>query len=98
MKDFDAPVLFVCAAGKTGVADLIVRWCNRFGYPCLVMSPDWDNVGKSAAYACNAEMISIASHLLVFKDSTSQDAAHLVELAISSGRQITTIHITPSNF
>lgn len=91
------PVLFISGAAASGADDLIIRWCKKFGYPCLQMPADWDTHGKSAGFQRNWEMNKLATALLSFWDEKSRGTAHMVEIAADKGIPTKVIKIeTPS--
>lgn len=82
----DEPILFVSGAAPSGADDLILRWCDKFCYPCLRMPADWDNEQhrpnfnkKAAGFIRNEEMANIATHLLAFFDGQSRGTQDMID-------------------
>lgn len=93
LERFDGPVLFISGKAPTGADDLIIRWCEKFKYPCLKMPADWDTNGKRAGYLRNAEMAKVGSHLLAFYDGQSRGTGHMIDTAIKEGLPSKIIYI-----
>jgi hypothetical protein len=92
LRDFDAPVLFISGAARSGADDLIIRWCHRFGYPCLQMPADW-NTGRGAGFARNTNMAILGTHLLAFHDGQSPGTQHMIDQAIRHRLSVRTLRV-----
>lgn len=73
------PVLFVSGCAPSGADDLIIRWCERYGYPCLKMPADWDTLGNSAGFIRNGEMSKVVNYLIAFWDGVSHGTADMID-------------------
>jgi len=89
------PVLFVSGAAASGADDLIIRWCDRFRYPCKRMPADWNNdrglpnFNKNAAgFMRNEEMAQIITHLLAFFDGESHGTQDMIARCEDKKRHI----------
>ena len=74
----DQPILFVSGAAPSGADDLIIRWCRRFHYPCLLVPADWDKYKKAAGFIRNTEMAKLATNGLGFWDEESPDTKQMI--------------------
>lgn len=81
LEEFTEPVLFISGAAPTGADDLIIRWCQKFNYPCKQVPADWDTQGKRAGFLRNTKMAEMATHVLAFYDGTSPGTKHMLEEA-----------------
>ncbi len=80
IKRFEGtPILFISGAATTGADDLIIRWCKKYGYPCLKMPADWDTFGKGAGFVRNGEMARVGTHLVEFWDGKSPGSADMID-------------------
>lgn len=80
------PVLFVSGEATSGADDLIIRWCDKFRYPCKKMPADWNNEkglpnfnSKAAGFMRNEEMAGVVNYLLAFWDKVSRGTGHMIE-------------------
>lgn len=96
----DGPVLFVSGAASSGADDLIIRWCQHYGYPCLKMPADWENVKgvpnfnkKTAGFVRNAEMAEVVSFLIVFFDGASPGTSDMISRCEAKGVPVITYEI-----
>jgi hypothetical protein len=92
LHELHAPVLFISGAARSGADDLIIRWCQRFGYPCLQMPADWSE-GRGAGFARNTSMAAVATHLLAFHDGHSPGTQHMIEQAVSKRLRVKTLRV-----
>jgi hypothetical protein len=79
-------VLFVSGAAHSGADDLIIRWCEKFRYPCLRMPADWNNDKgvanfnpRTAGFIRNADMASIITYYIGFWNGKSPGTGHMIE-------------------
>lgn len=109
IKPFDQPFLFISGKASSGADDLIIRWCQKFHYPCKEMPADWENLetphaviktrpdGKlynaHAGHERNLAMARLATHLLVFFDGKSPGTRNMLALAKQYKLVTTTILI-----
>lgn len=79
-------ILFVSGAAKSGADDLIIRWCAKFGFPCLRMPADWNNEKgragfnpRTAGFVRNEEMSCVANQGISFWDHVTVGTGDMVE-------------------
>lgn len=85
-------ILFVSGAAFSGADDLIIRWCQKFRYPCLKMPADWNNEKnqpnfniKAQGFIRNEKMAEISNYLLAFWDNHSTGTGHMVKICETKG-------------
>lgn len=93
-SEFDKPILFVSGAAKSGADDLIIRWCRKFGYPCLPMPADWDRFNKAAGFIRNEDMAKISTHGLGFWDGKSTGTEDMRDRLDDHNRSYRIIDVT----
>ena len=93
LENFDEPVLFISGAAPSGADALILRWCLRFGYPCLAMPADWSAHPRSAGFVRNDEMNRLATHVLAFHDGSSRGTQHMIDIATSAHHPVKVVRI-----
>jgi hypothetical protein len=86
LEDQTEPVLFVSGDATSGADDLIIRWCDKFRYPCLKMPADWDNQQglpnfnkKAQGFIRNEKMSMVITYLIAFWDHVSTGTGHMIE-------------------
>jgi hypothetical protein len=99
MVDFiemqNGPVLFVSGAAYSGADDLIIRWCDKFRYPCLRMPADWDTEPRAAGFIRNEEMSKIITYLIAFWDGVSNGTNHMIQCCEKRKLPMEVIRIPP---
>ena len=102
LERFEGPVLFVSGAAASGADRLIIQWCDKFRYPCLLMPAEWetrDSEGnlvknRGAGFARNAKMADVGTHLLCFFDGASPGSAHMIDVAMRKALAVKIVNIT----
>lgn len=72
------PVIFFSGAAKSGADYLIIRWCRKFNFPCILFPADWDKNQKAAGFIRNTEMAKLATYGLGFWDHVSNGTKHMI--------------------
>lgn len=78
IKRFPKDEVLIIEGGARGVDYLAFLYALRRGIKCLTFNPDWDNLGPSAGFIRNAEMLEIATHCATFWDGKSKGTGHVV--------------------
>lgn len=81
----DKTICFVTGKAKHGADNMIIYWCEEFGWPWHGKPADWDAFGKGAGYIRNREMALISSHLITFWDGKSKGTEHMQDIAKKMG-------------
>ncbi|UQT03099.1 hypothetical protein TOTORO_02360 [Serratia phage vB_SmaS-Totoro] len=81
LKRFPKDEVIIIEGGARGTDYLAFLYALRRGYKCLTFPADWDNLGSSAGYIRNAEMLEIATHCATFWDGKSKGTGHVVQNA-----------------
>ena len=87
IEQFTDPIIFLSGDASTGADRLIIDWCKKFEYPCLLFPAMWDNhkVEKGrknpAGMIRNEEMAKVGTRLLAFYDRYSPGTANMIARA-----------------
>ncbi len=73
-------VTLVVSGGAEGADKMGELWAKRNDIPTLVFLPDWDNLGSTAGFARNEDIINNSDIVVAFWDYTSNGTRHSINL------------------
>ena len=84
----NGPLIIIHCGGNGEVDRLVETWARETSTRYRTFEPDWKNVGKSAAFRRNEDMLDRGSPTLVLALATREDDAgteHIATLAVANG-------------
>lgn len=80
--------LIISGDARHGPDAMAIRYCIEHNKPFLPMAANWDELGKGAGYARNADMDKISTHLLALWDCQSRGTRNMIEISHKSGKNV----------
>lgn len=77
---FDTKFDLIISGGARGIDLYADYWASRKDYPFKEYPADWDNLGRSAGYIRNAEMVKDCDAAIVVWDGESKGTEHTLNL------------------
>ncbi|AFI55376.1 hypothetical protein TSMG0093 [Halocynthia phage JM-2012] len=74
--------LIIVEGGARGADKVAKDLALRLGLRCETYVADWDNLGRSAGYVRNADMVKVSSATLAYWDRISKGTKHSINLSI----------------
>ncbi len=71
----------IISGGAPGADTLGQVYATERKIPCIIMPPNWDNLGEKAGYVRNEEMLEKADALVALWDGQSSGTAHMIQIS-----------------
>ena len=71
----------IISGGARGADELGEQYAKYWGLEYIEFLPDWENIGKSAGYKRNVDIIKCADAVLAFWNGTSMGTRHSLNIA-----------------
>ena len=68
-----------------GVDTLAIRYADEHKLTKILFPANWNSYHRIAGILRNEDMLSVATHLVVFEDDESNDTPHMIEIAKAKG-------------
>lgn len=83
------PGTVVVTGGARGVDRTAEETAEACGLEVLVLTADWDGIGRSAGLVRNEEIVEEADEIVAFWDGESRGTVHTLTLAVEAGKSVT---------
>jgi len=81
----------IVSGGARGADKYAEMFANEYHIPTIIKLADWDNLGKSAGYIRNAEIVNECDEVVAFWDGKSKGSKHTIDLARKKGKTVVII-------
>jgi predicted Rossmann fold nucleotide-binding protein DprA/Smf involved in DNA uptake len=81
----------IVSGGAIGADRAGVEFARRWGMKEIVHLPDWDKLGKSAAFVRNRLIAEDADRCIAFWDGKSKGTLHTINILLGMGKPVTVV-------
>ena len=74
-------ISLIISGGAAGADSLGEKFALKYNIPTKIYYPDWKNLGKSAGFVRNINIIKVCDILIAFWDGNSKGTKHSLDLA-----------------
>ena len=87
-SEFDDGDIKIISGMADGADSLAIRYADERKLTKILFPANWNKYHRVAGFLRNEDMLSIATHLIVFWDGKSSGTRHMIEIAKAKGIQI----------
>ena len=84
-KEFAGHNVKIISGMADGADSLAIRYADERRLTKILFPANWKRFSRVAGFLRNADMLSVATHLVVFWDGKSSDTNHMIEIAKAKG-------------
>lgn len=81
LTQIDVDIDEIVSGGAKGPDSWSQQWADDCYVPFILFSADWENLGKSAGFKRNAQIVEYCDELIAFWDGKSRGTKHSIDLA-----------------
>ena len=84
-SEFNGSVIKIISGMAKGADTLAIRYADEHKLTKLLFPANWKSYPRIAGFLRNEDMLSIATHLIVFWDGKSSGTKHMIDIAKEKG-------------
>ena len=84
-KEFTGRNIKIISGLADGADSLAIRYADERKLTKILFPANWKRFSRVAGFLRNEDMLSVATHLVVFWDGTSSGTNHMIEIAKAKG-------------
>ena len=84
-KEFTGRNIKIISGMADGADSLAIRYADERKLPKNLFPANWKRFSRVAGFLRNEDMLSVATHLVVFWDGKSSGTHHMIEIAKANG-------------
>jgi hypothetical protein len=84
-KEFAGHNVKIISGMADGADSLAIRYADERRLTKILFPANWKRFSRVAGFLRNEDMLSVATHLVVFWDGKSSDTNHMIEIAKAKG-------------